>query len=409
MTLKKTIRDCTHWAGKRVLLRVDFNVPLNASGEITDTSRIEESLPTLKYLQEAGARIILVSHLGRPKGTVVESMRLTPVAGYLAVVLGAAFVGKTETVVGDDVQTRVQALEDGEILLLENVRFEPGEEANEAGFAKQLAALADVYVNDAFGTAHRAHASTEGVAHYLSPALAGFLMDKEIRSLTPLLQSPERPFTAIIGGSKISSKFGVLSSLLTVADTLVIGGGMMFTFLAAQGFGIGKSMVELDFVSKAEALLKQANGMGKQIWLGEDLIVADRFAPDAATQTVSVCSIPGDMMALDIGPKSCASLAPIIEASKTILWNGPMGVFEMPAFASGTKTIAETVARWTQEHHGFSVLGGGDTLAALEQFHIGHEGFTHVSTGGGASLEFLEGITLPGIAVLDDATTLITR
>lgn len=400
MTQKLTIRDIQSWQGKRALVREDFNVPLDAELRITDDTRIREALPTLQYLTGQGAKVIIMSHLGRPKGKSSPEFSLAPVAKRLQELLPAIKVHFEAASLSEDTQAKIAQMGTGEILLLENIRFEPGEEKNDPELSKRLAALGDVYVNDAFGTAHRAHASTEGVAHYLQPKVAGLLMAKEIEALSTVLNSPE-PLTAIIGGSKISTKITVLENLLDKVQHLIIGGGMLFTFLKAQGKAVGNSLVEEDFVDTARQLL--GKGAGK-IVLATDVVIADAFKADAAHKVVSADAIPDGWMGLDIGPESVAHLQAILKQSPLVLWNGPLGVFEFPAFANGTRQIADTLAQLTEQGLSRTVLGGGDTVAAIEQFGIDPKRYSHVSTGGGASLEFLEGKVLPGIAVLDDAS-----
>jgi phosphoglycerate kinase len=404
---KQSISNLTQWQDKTVLVRVDFNVPLDAvTGVITDDTRIKEVLPTLDYLVARGAKVVVLSHLGRPKG-VTPALSLQPVADRLQQLMVDCPVrflpnSITEVGVAKDTQALIDQAPPASVVVLQNVRFTPAEEANDPAFAQQLAQLGSIYVNDAFGTAHRAHASTEGVARLMPVKVAGLLMEREINALSGVLQHPERPFVAVIGGSKISTKITVLQQLLNKVDVLVIGGGMMFTFLAAQGLSVGTSLVEPDFIDTAKALLQQAKTDGKTLLLTQDVVIADRFAPEATHQVVATSAIPDGWMGLDIGPKSIADVEATLKQAKTVLWNGPMGVFEFEAFATGTKQVATLLAQQTQAKACTSILGGGDTVAAIEAFGIDPHQYTHVSTGGGASLEFLEGKTLPGIAVLDD-------
>ncbi|MBC7233737.1 MAG: phosphoglycerate kinase [Chloroflexi bacterium] len=388
---KKTIRDI-EVAGKRVLVRVDFNVPLDKAGQITDDTRIRAALPTIEYLRDKGAKVIVCSHLGRPKGKVAEEFRLTPVAKRLSELLGTP-VQKTDDCIGPEVEKAVAAMKPGDVLLLENLRFHAEEEANDPGFAKQLAALADVYVNDAFGAAHRAHASTEGVAHFL-PAVAGFLMERELTFLGKALADPTRPFVAILGGAKVSDKIGVIENLLPKVDWLIVGGGMANTFLKALGYEVGASLVEEDKVELAKDLLQRA---GKKLMLPVDVVIADAFAADAQHQTVPVDKVLPGWRILDIGPQSVEAFNAVLKKAKTVVWNGPMGVFEFPAFAAGTVAIAKSLA----ETDATTIIGGGDSAAAVEQAGVANK-MTHISTGGGASLEFLEGRVLPGVAALQD-------
>jgi phosphoglycerate kinase len=385
-------------AGKKVLVRVDFNVPQDDSGAITDDTRIRAALPTIKYLTEAGAKAILVSHLGRPKG-VTEKLRLTPIAVRLSELLGAPVV-KTDDSIGDDVIAAIASVPNGGVVLLENIRFYPEEEKNDREFAQKLAALADLYVNDAFGTAHRAHASTEGVAEFLQPAVAGFLLDKELQYLSGAINAPQRPLVAIVGGSKVSSKIGVIDALLEKVDKLIIGGGMIFTFYKARGLSVGKSLVEEDKLDLAKSLEAKAKERGVELLLPSDVVVADNFKPDANAQTVGIDAIPDGWMGLDIGPDSIALFQTALADCKTVIWNGPMGVFEFDKFAVGTEAIARTLAEITATG-AITIIGGGDSVAAVEKVGVAEQ-MSHISTGGGASLELLEGKILPGIAALND-------
>lgn len=379
-------------AGKRVLVRVDYNVPLD-DGRITDDTRIRATLPTIQALRERGAAIILVSHLGRPKGKVREELRLAPVAARLGELLGEP-VKYARDVVGPEAQAMASSLQPGGVGLLENVRFEPGEEANDAEFARQLASLADCYVNDAFGAAHRAHASTTAVADLL-PSAAGLLMQREIAALTKVLESPEHPAALILGGAKVSDKVGVIEHLLDRVDLLLLGGGMANTFLKAEGFPVGRSLVEDDKLDVARATLDRARERGVTVLLPVDVVVAPRLENDAPTRVVPVEQVGDDDAIYDIGPQTVARFAEALRSARTVVWNGPMGVFEVPAFAAGTRGVAEAVASC----EGFTLIGGGDSVAAVEQMGLADR-ISHISTGGGASLEFLEGKDLPGVAVL---------
>jgi len=391
---KKSIRDVADLAGKRVFVRVDFNVPLE-NGSITDDTRIRETLPTIKFLIEKGAKVILASHLGRPKGEFVEDMRLTPAAVRLAELLGKP-VAKADEAVGDAVKAKIAEMQNGDVLVLENVRFYKGEEKNDAELAKQFAELADLFVNDAFGAAHRAHASTEGIAHHL-PAVSGLLMEKEISVLGKALSNPERPFTAIIGGAKVKDKIDVIDNLLNIADNLIIGGGLAYTFLKAQGYEIGKSLVDNEKIDLATTFLNKAKEKGVNFLLPVDVIVADKFGADANTQVVDINAIPADWEGLDIGPKTRELFAKTIKDSKLVVWNGPMGVFEIEKFAQGTIGVCEACATTS----GYTIIGGGDSAAAVEKFNMADK-MDHISTGGGASLEFMEGKALPGVVALND-------
>ncbi|WHY13881.1 phosphoglycerate kinase [Peribacillus frigoritolerans] len=391
---KKSIKDI-ELKGKRVFCRVDFNVPMQ-DGKISDDTRIKAALPTISYLTEQGAKVILASHLGRPKGQVVEELRLAPVAERLSELSGKD-VQKAEEAYGETVQSIIENMQNGEILLLENVRFYPGEEKNDQELAKSFAALADVYVNDAFGAAHRAHASTEGIAHYL-PAVAGLLMEKELSVLGKALSNPERPFTAIIGGAKVKDKIGVIENLLEKVDHLIIGGGLGYTFIKAQGHEIGNSLLEEDKIELAKSFIESAKEKGVKLHLPIDAVVTSEFSPDAETDNVDIDAIPNDKMALDIGPKTSELFADVIKSSKLVIWNGPMGVFEFDKFANGTRTVAQALA---EANDTYSIVGGGDSAAAAEKFGLA-EKMSHISTGGGASLEFMEGKELPGVVALND-------
>lgn len=390
---KKTLQD-VDVKGKKVFCRVDFNVPME-NGEITDDTRIRAALPTINYLTEQGAKVILASHLGRPKGKVVEELRLDSVARHLSNVTGKEVL-KTDAVYGSEVDEAISQLNEGDILLIENVRFEAGEEANDPELAKAFAEMADLYVNDAFGAAHRAHASTAGVAQYI-PAVAGFLMEKELSVLGEALANPERPFTAIIGGAKVADKIGVIDNLLDLVDHLIVGGGLAYTFLKAEGYEIGESLLEEDKIDLAKGFIEKAKEKGVQFVMPKDVVVADRFADDADAKIVDIDEIPSDWQGLDIGPKTRDFYANIIKESKLVIWNGPMGVFEMNTFAGGTKEVARALS----ETEGYTIIGGGDSAAAVEKFGFA-EKMDHISTGGGASLEFMEGKELPGVAALSD-------
>ena len=394
-TQKKTVRDLDV-SGKKVLLRCDFNVPLDkATGAITDDKRIAASLPTIQYLLQHGAAVIACSHLGRPKGQVKPELSLRPVADRLAQLLGQP-VALAEDVAGPDSAEKAAALQPGQVLLLENLRFRPEEEANDPDFAKALASLADVFVSDAFGTVHRAHASTAGVAAYL-PAVAGLLVEKELQFLGGALNEPKLPFVSILGGSKVSDKIGVLESLLTKADAILIGGGMSYTFTKALGGHIGSSLCEEDKLNFALSVIEKAKEHGVQLLLPTDSVCAKEFAADAQPVTLSAREIPDDMMGLDIGPETAKAYAQVIAQAGTVVWNGPMGVFEFPAFAKGTQAVADAMA----DSSAVTIIGGGDSAAAAQQMGVADR-MTHISTGGGASLEFLEGKELPGVACLLD-------
>ena len=390
---KKTVRDIDP-RGKRVLVRCDFNVPLDGAA-ITDEKRIVEALPTIRYLKEAGARVILCSHLGRPKGKADPKYSLAPVAARLGELLGCP-VPLAADVTGESARSLADSLRDGEVMLLENVRFDPREEKNDPAFARELASLAELYVNDAFGTVHRAHASTAGVADYL-PAVCGFLIEKELSFLGGALEEPARPFAAILGGAKVSDKIGVIRSLLAKVDSLLIGGGMAYTFIKAQGGQIGGSLCEEDKLDLARELLAEAEEKGVRLLLPVDTVIADAFREDAATRVVPAGQIPDGWQGLDIGPETRALFAAEVKQAATVVWNGPMGVFEMKPFAAGTEAVAKAMA----ESDAVTIIGGGDSAAAAAQMGVADR-IRHISTGGGASLEFLEGKVLPGIACLED-------
>jgi phosphoglycerate kinase len=394
---KKTIRDID-LAGKRVIVRVDFNVPLDSARHITDDTRIRAALPTIRYLLDRGAAVILMSHLGRPDGKVVDTLRLAPAAQRLSELLGRPVEMATESI-GPEVEAQAKALQPGQVLLLENLRFHKEEEKNNPDFARQLAALGEVYVNDAFGTAHRAHASTEGVTHYL-PGVAGFLMEKEINFLGSALEHPRRPFAAIIGGAKVSDKIAVLERLIGMVDSLLIGGGMANTFLKAEGYEIGDSLFEESKLDVARDLISKAQQRGIEFLLPIDVVVADRFAADAHYKVVASDQVQPGWRILDIGPKTIEAFSKDLADAQTIVWNGTLGVAEMPAFAKGTDAIIAILAGRTAAG-ATTIIGGGDSAAAVEQTGAA-EKMTHVSTGGGASLEFLEGRILPGVAALQD-------
>ncbi|GAC1360803.1 MAG: phosphoglycerate kinase [Ktedonobacteraceae bacterium] len=395
---KKTVRD-VNVTGKRALVRVDFNVPLDDEQHITDDTRIAAALPTINYLLEHGAAVILMSHLGRPKGKVVATMRMAPVATRLSELLHKSVEVAPDSV-GPEVVAKAKALQPGQVLLLENLRFHKEEELNDQQFARQLAELGDIYVNDAFGTAHRAHASTEGVTHYL-PGVAGFLMEKELNFLGSALENPRRPLVAVVGGAKVSDKIAVLERLIKLADSVLIGGGMANTFFKARGLEVGDSLYEEGKVDVARNLIAQAGQQGKELILPTDVVIADRFAADAAHKVVAATAVAQGWRILDIGPETIAHFGRAVANAQTIIWNGTLGVAEMPAFAKGTNGLVEILVECTRGG-ATTIIGGGDSAAAVEQAGAADK-MTHVSTGGGASLEFLEGRVLPGVAALQDA------
>ncbi|EFV02533.1 phosphoglycerate kinase [Pseudoramibacter alactolyticus ATCC 23263] len=394
--MKKTVKDIA-LQGKKVLMRADFNVPINDALEITDDTRIQAALPTIQYILDQGAALILMSHLGRPKNEPDPKYSLAPVAKALAKVLNRDVIFNDDgEVVGQVTKDAAAALQSGQVLLLQNTRFRPEEKKNEAGFAKELASLGDVFVDDAFGSCHRAHASTAGVANYL-PAVSGFLIQKELEFIGGALDDPKHPFVAILGGAKVSDKIGVITNLLQKVDALIIGGGMAYTFYKAQGYEIGTSLLEADKVELAAGLLKEAKAKGVKLYLPVDNVVAPEFDAKATPTVVPSNAIPKDQMGMDIGPKTRKLYADVIKSAKTVIWNGPMGVFEFDAFAEGTKAVAQAMA----DSDATTIIGGGDSAAAVKQMGYADK-ISHISTGGGASLEFMEGKVLPGIDVLED-------
>lgn len=396
MLNKKSIDDL-NVKGKRVLLRVDFNVPLK-DGVITDDTRIKAALPTIEKLLNDGAKLIICSHLGKPKGEVKEELSLAPVSERLSDLLGKEVLFlKDDTVVGEHALWAVDNLKEGQAALLENTRFRPEEEANDPQFSKELASLGEIYVNDAFGTAHRAHASTEGVAKYVDERAVGYLMEKELEFLGNAVDDPKRPFAAVLGGSKVSSKISVIENLLDKVDTLIIGGGMAYTFIKAKGGNIGRSLLEEDYLDYAGKMLEKAREKGVKLLIPEDTVIASDVKEGAGCGVADIMAIPDDMIGVDIGDKTIAEFSEALKDAKTVVWNGPMGVFEIPDFANGTKSIAKVLA----DLDAVTIIGGGDSAAAVNQMGFADK-MTHISTGGGASLEFLEGKELPGVAVIDD-------
>lgn len=413
--LKQTVRSLHKrlgLAGKTVLLRTDFNVPLSKDGSctITDDTRIRGAVPTIEFLQQAQAKIVICSHLGRPKGRVVESMRLTPIATRLSELLGSK-ISKSDDCIGSQTQAMIAKLANGECLLLENVRFHAEEEANDEAFAKEMAKSVDVYVNDAFGTAHRAHASTAGVTQFVEHSVAGELMQRELEYLeSAVSESPKRPLIAVIGGAKVSTKFPVLNSLLRKCDKVLLGGGMIFTFYKAMGYAVGDSIVEEEQIEMAKDLLANEKFKEKLVF-PSDIVIADAFAADANTRVIDIRAdngIPDGWLGLDIGPKTIDTFAEELKDSHTIVWNGPMGVFEFEQFAKGTTRVAEILADCTQLHGATTIIGGGDSVAAVTQAGLASK-ISHISTGGGASLELLEGKTLPGVVALDNDWSMFTK
>lgn len=392
---KKTIEDI-NVTGKKVLVRVDFNVPLTEDGQVSDDKRIVAALPTIRYLLDHKAKVVLCSHLGRPKGKVDPKYSLAPVAKRLAELLPDTKIRFAKDTIGESAKAAIAEMQEGEIVLLENVRFYKEETDNDPAFAKQLASLAEIYVSDAFGTVHRAHASTAGVAAYL-PAVAGFLIGKELGVMGAALEHPERPFVAILGGAKVADKIGVITNLLSKCDSLIIGGGMAYTFLKAKGYEIGDSLLDADSIDLAKSLMQQAADKGVNLLLPVDNVVADRFDAEADHKVVKSSEIPAGWQGMDIGPETVKLFSETIVNAKTVIWNGPMGVFEFPAFAEGTKKVAEACAACK----GTTIIGGGDSASAVRKLGFADK-MTHISTGGGASLEFLEGKVLPGVAVLND-------
>nr|XP_024390622.1 uncharacterized protein LOC112289575 [Physcomitrium patens]XP_024390623.1 uncharacterized protein LOC112289575 [Physcomitrium patens]PNR43553.1 hypothetical protein PHYPA_015934 [Physcomitrium patens] len=399
---KASIKDVpeSEFQGKVVFVRADLNVPLDDARIITDDTRIRASLPTIQHLVKAGAKVVVASHLGRPKKGPEDKFSLKPVAGRLSNLLGQT-VELAPDSVGPEVESKIAALKEGQVLLLENVRFYKEEEKNDVEFSKKLAKNVDIFVNDAFGTAHRAHSSTAGIAEFVPKSVAGFLLEKELAYLSGAIKSPAKPFVAIVGGSKVSSKITVIESLMNVCDKVILGGGMIFTFFKADGKSIGSSLVEEDKIGLAKNLVALAKEKGVELILPVDVLVADKYAPDANTQECSSSHIPDGWMGLDIGPKAIEQFKEALKGSKTVLWNGPMGVFEFDAFAKGTYAVAESLAGLTKEG-AITIIGGGDSVAAVEKAGLADQ-MSHVSTGGGASLELLEGKVLPGVAALDGA------
>lgn len=400
--MKKSIRDLGDIKGKRALVRVDVNVPLDADKNVTDDTRIQAIVPTIRFLQEKGAKIILLAHLGRPKGEVNPEFSLAPVAKKLSEVLDEKVLF-VSTLIGQGADKDLEALQNGQVALMENIRYYKAEEAkdDDMTFANELAKLGDFYVNDAFGAAHRNHTSTAKLARVLKPAVSGLLMEKELECLGGALNNPQRPFTAIVGGAKVSTKIGVLENLIDKVDNIIIGGGMTYTFVKAEGYSVGNSICEDDQIDTAKAIVAKAKAKGVNLVMTDDVLIADAFSPDANVKVVEATAIPDGWEGVDAGEKTRKKFADVIKASKTILWNGPVGAFEMDVFTEGTKAVALAVQEATK-NGAISVLGGGDTVAAVKKYKLDEASFTHISTGGGASLEFIEGKVLPGVAALDD-------
>ncbi|CAM9316501.1 unnamed protein product [Ectocarpus sp. 12 AP-2014] len=404
----RDLADSTDLTGKRVFVRVDLNAPLSKDSPpaVTDATRLSAACPTITFLADKGAKVILASHLGRPKKQVVDSLRMDPVASKLSELLGkeaSLSVIKMDDCIGAAVEERISSMGNGDVMLLENVRFHSGEESNDEEFSKQLAALCDYYVNDAFGTAHRAHASTEGITKFVDRKVSGMLMEKELKYLKGAVDSPVRPMACIVGGAKVSSKITVIEALIEKCDVILLGGGMIFTFYKAKGLGVGKSLVEDDYVDLARELMSKAEAKGVKMLLPEDVVVADKFSPTAESDTVTVDSIPEEWMGLDVGPKTISAFEDALAPCKTIVWNGPMGVFEFDKFAAGTFAVASCLADLTSKG-AITIIGGGDSVAAVEKANLADK-MSHISTGGGASLELLEGKELPGVNAIEERTS----
>ncbi|CAN0059114.1 unnamed protein product, partial [Pylaiella littoralis] len=406
VSTKATVLDLANsvdLSGKRIFVRVDLNAPLSKASPpaVTDATRLSAACPTIHFLADKGAKVILASHLGRPKKKVVDGLRMGPVAAKLSELLGKEVI-KMDDCIGAAVEERISSMGNGDVMLLENVRFHAGEESNDEEFSKQLAALCDYYVNDAFGTAHRAHASTEGITKFVDRTVSGMLMEKELKYLKGAVDNPVRPMACIVGGAKVSSKITVIEALIEKCDVILLGGGMIFTFLKAKGLGVGKSLVEDEYVELARTLMDKAEAKGIKFLLPEDVVIADKFAPDAESDTVTVDQIPEEWMGLDVGPKTISAFEEALAPCKTIVWNGPMGVFEFDKFSAGTFAVADCLAGQTSKGS-ITIIGGGDSVAAVEKAGLADK-MSHISTGGGASLELLEGKELPGVNAIDDRT-----